>query len=62
MSLESERQTRKSRIDPEITWAGWKIVDFDPSKSLTAYEGCAVREYPTGMAQLITHSVLAAVF
>ena len=47
MSEESERRTRRERIDPELTWAGWKIVDFDPHKPLTAYDKCAVREYPT---------------
>ena len=47
MSEESERRTRKGRIDPELTWAGWQIVDFDPRKPLTAYDKCAVREYPT---------------
>ena len=47
MSEESERRTRRERIDPELAWAGWKIVDFDPRKSLTAYDNAAVREYPT---------------
>ena len=47
MSEESERKTRRDRIDPELTWAGWQIVDFDPRKPLTAYDKCAVREYPT---------------
>ena len=47
MSEESERRTRRDRIDPELTWAGWQIVDFDPRKPLTAYDKCAVREYPT---------------
>jgi type I restriction enzyme, R subunit len=47
MSEESERKTRRERIDPELTWAGWQIVDFDPRKPLTAYDKCAVREYPT---------------
>jgi type I restriction enzyme, R subunit len=47
MSEESERRTRRDRIDPELTWAGWQIADFDPGKTLTAYDQCAVREYPT---------------
>jgi type I restriction enzyme R subunit len=47
MSYESEKRTRTERIDPELTWAGWRIVDFDARKPLTAYDKCAVREYPT---------------
>src|SRR5215468_8693839 len=47
MSEESERRTRRERIDPEISWAGWQIVDFNPRKPLAAYDKCAVREYPT---------------
>ena len=47
MSYESEKRTRTERIDPELTWAGWQIVDFDPRRPLTAYDRCAVREYPT---------------
>jgi type I restriction enzyme, R subunit len=47
MSEESERKTRRERIDPELTWAGWQIVDYDPRKPLTAYDKCAIREYPT---------------
>jgi type I restriction enzyme, R subunit len=47
MSEERERRTRRERIDPELTWAGWKIVDFDPRKPLTSYDKCAVKEYST---------------
>jgi type I restriction enzyme R subunit len=47
MSDESERRTRTERIDPELTWAGWKVVAYDPQKPLTAYENCAVKEFPT---------------
>ncbi len=47
MSDESERKTRTNRIDPELRWAGWKVVRFDPKKSLAAYDGCAIKEYPT---------------
>jgi type I restriction enzyme R subunit len=47
MSEESERRTRRDRIDPELIWAGWGIADFDPRKPLTAYDKCAVKEYPT---------------
>lgn len=47
MSYESERRTRRERIDPELAWAGWKVVGYDPRKPLTAYENCAVKEFPT---------------
>lgn len=47
MTQESERQTRKNRIDPMLKSAGWMIVPFDPEKSLTFYDRCAVEEYPT---------------
>jgi hypothetical protein len=29
---ESERRTRKSRIDPRLKSSGWQIVPFDPAK------------------------------
>jgi type I restriction enzyme, R subunit len=47
MAAEFERQTRKERINPELSWAGWKVVSFDANKPLTAYEKCAVKEFPT---------------
>ena len=47
MDKEFERQTRKDRIDPELKWAGWKIVDFNPNKPLAAYNNCAIKEFPT---------------
>jgi hypothetical protein len=31
MPRESEKRTRTARIDPEISWAGWEIVDFGPA-------------------------------
>ncbi len=44
---ESERVTRKQRIDPKLKASVWKVVPFDPDKPLSAYEGCAVEEFPT---------------
>jgi type I restriction enzyme R subunit len=44
---ESERQTRKQRIDPKLQAAGWKVVPFDERKGLSAYDLCATTEYPT---------------
>jgi type I site-specific restriction endonuclease len=37
-------------IDRRITDAGWQIVlqkDFDSAKPITAYNRCAIEEYPT---------------
>jgi type I restriction enzyme R subunit len=45
--MESERQTRKKRIDPLLKSLGWKIVPFDPDRSLDGYQNCAIEEYPT---------------
>jgi type I restriction enzyme R subunit len=45
--MESERRTRKSRIDPKLKALGWRVVPFDASTSLTALDGCAIEEYPT---------------
>src|SRR6266508_2251478 len=46
MSNESERATRRSRIDPKLQAAGWKVV---PSGSLlaTTDDGLAVEEFET---------------
>jgi type I restriction enzyme R subunit len=46
----SEFLTRKQLIDRRLQDAGWKIVlqkDFDPGRPLTAYNRCAIEEYPT---------------
>jgi type I restriction enzyme R subunit len=46
----SEFLTRKQLVDRRITDAGWRIVrekDFDAAKPLTAYNRCAIEEYPT---------------
>src|SRR5687767_14986493 len=44
---ESEWQTRKTRIDARLKSSGWKVVPFNPSKSLSAYAHHAIEEYPT---------------
>jgi type I restriction enzyme, R subunit len=45
--MESERQTRKHRIDPLLKSLGWTIAPFDPERPLAGYEKCAIEEYPT---------------
>jgi len=44
---ESERQTRKERVDPKLHQAGWTIVAFDENRPLSAYRAHAIEEYPT---------------
>lgn len=46
-SSESERRTRKSRIDPRLKQWGWAVVPFDPSKPLSRYQRHAIEEFPT---------------
>jgi type I restriction enzyme, R subunit len=46
-AAKSEFVTRKEIVDRRLRDAGWKIVRFDPDKSLGAYDRCAVEEYPT---------------
>ncbi len=46
-AAESERRTRKARIDPRLRAAGWQLVRHDPARPLTAYAAHAVEEYPT---------------
>ena len=44
---ESERQTRKQRIDPLLNDAGWQIVDHEPVRPTAALTRHALREFPT---------------
>ena len=44
---ESERRTRKERIDPKLKAWGWKVVAYDPRRSLSSYDQHALEEYPT---------------
>jgi type I restriction enzyme, R subunit len=46
-SSESERRTRKSRIDPKLKASGWQFEPFDPTRPLSKYSGHAIEEYPT---------------
>jgi type I site-specific restriction endonuclease len=45
--MESERETRKRRIDPHLKAAGWTIVPFSPTLRLPVDENLAIEEYPT---------------
>jgi type I restriction enzyme R subunit len=46
-SSESERRTRRSRIDPRLRACGWEIVSFDPARPLSSYRHHAIEEFPT---------------
>ena len=45
--MESERQTRKRRIDPQLKSLGWSVVPFTEDCSLADLNNCAIEEYPT---------------
>jgi len=45
--MESEKLTRKRRIDPLLRGLGWKVVPLNPIRPLGSYEDCAIEEYPT---------------
>jgi type I restriction enzyme R subunit len=47
MTEESERRTRKLRIDPKLQSAGWTVVPYEEGKPLSSYENCAIEEYPS---------------
>lgn len=47
MPLEAERTTRKRRIDPRLTRAGWSVVPFRPEPSVSSYKRAAVEEFET---------------
>jgi type I restriction enzyme R subunit len=44
---ESERKTRKIRIDPALRNAGWEIVPYRSGRALDNYTHHAVEEFPT---------------
>jgi type I restriction enzyme R subunit len=45
--VESERQTRRDRVDPRLKAAGWAVIDFKEGRPLTGLSGHAIAEYPT---------------
>jgi type I restriction enzyme R subunit len=46
-AYESEKRTRRERIDPILKAEGWKIVPFVKVTSLSACKADAITEYPT---------------
>lgn len=47
MDSESERRTRKDRIDPKLRSSGWRVTAFDPAHDLGSQHQCAIEEYET---------------
>jgi type I restriction enzyme R subunit len=43
----SEYLTRKQIIDSKLRAAGWSVVRFNLDRALSAYENCAIEEFPT---------------
>ena len=44
---ESEKQTRKRRIDKALAEVGWTIQAYEENRSLDQYDRCAIEEFPT---------------
>ena len=47
MSNESEKQTRKNRIDKKLRDLGWKIKYYQPGINTSGFSNHAIEEYPT---------------
>lgn len=63
---ESERRTRRQRIDPKLKTAGWTIVPFSEGLPLSAFDQHAVEEFPTSAgpadyALVVNEQLLAVV-
>jgi type I restriction enzyme, R subunit len=47
MDTETERLTRKTRIDPKLVSAGWRVASSDSAGGLDQYQQCAIEEFET---------------
>jgi type I restriction enzyme R subunit len=47
MTGESERVTRKERIDPLLKAAGWSVATYENGMDLSLFNKCALEEFPT---------------
>ncbi len=45
--MESERQTRKRRIDPKLKSSKWKVDPFNQNKPLSWYADTGIEEFST---------------
>jgi len=43
----SEYLTRKQLIDSKLRAAGWRVAPYKPDRPLSAYDNCAIEEFPT---------------
>ena len=43
----SEYLTRKQIVDAKLRAAGWSVASFKPDRTLSAYNNCAIGEFPT---------------
>lgn len=59
---ESEKQTRKQRVDPRLRASGWRVVPFETLRPLSARDREAVEEYPTGAGPSMNRSRQVAQF
>jgi hypothetical protein len=50
---ESEKITRKKRIDLNLKKPGWQIVPYQPGLNTSTLSNHAVEEYPTAMDRQI---------
>jgi type I restriction enzyme R subunit len=47
MTTESERITRKKRIDPMLKASGWTVIPFQEGMDLSRFDKHAIEEFPT---------------
>lgn len=47
METESERITRRKRVDPRLIAADWKIIKYTDGMDLSRYNRYALTEFPT---------------
>ncbi|MFA5348113.1 MAG: DEAD/DEAH box helicase family protein [Methanoregula sp.] len=47
MTYESERITRKKRIDPLLKSSGWSVIPYQAGMDLSQINRCALEEFPT---------------
>src|SRR5438552_11347093 len=46
-SSESERRTRRNRIDPRLKQWGWEITPLNSARPISEYRRHAIEEFPT---------------
>lgn len=59
MTVESERVTRKKRIDPLLKAAGWSVAPFETCMDLSLFNKTLSKNFLQQTARQITLSALA---